>query len=121
MNQTVNTFERVAESTKRIKQAHHPILSAVYEGEELHRLETHACHRTPIDVAEEVKCRRVTPGSRPFLSAINELTALSKSARIFSHCQYVLDISFLITSLSRLAFEIAHKMTTLYTYLSAGD
>jgi hypothetical protein len=34
-------FERVAESTKRIKQAHHPIISAADEGEELHGLETH--------------------------------------------------------------------------------
>jgi hypothetical protein len=49
-------FERVAESTKPIKQAHHPILSAADEGEELHGLEAHACHHTPIDVAEEVKC-----------------------------------------------------------------
>jgi hypothetical protein len=49
-------FERVAESTKRIKQTHHPILSAADEGEELHGLETHACHHTPIGVAgEEVK------------------------------------------------------------------
>jgi hypothetical protein len=89
----------------------------------LHGLETHACHQTPIDVGEEkVKCRRVTPGSGQFLSPINELAALSKSARILSHCQYVLDISFLIASLPRPAFEIAHKvsllpsMSTLHTY-----
>jgi hypothetical protein len=119
-------FERVVESTRRIKQAHHPILSAADEGEELHGLETHACHYTPINVAEEeVKCRRVTPGSGPFLSAIDELAALSKSVRIFSHCQYVLGISFLISSLSRPAFEIAHEvlplpsMTTLHTYYQA--
>jgi hypothetical protein len=72
-------FERVAESTKRIKQTHHPILSAADEGDKLHGLETHACHHTLIDVAEEeLKCRRVPPGSGPFLSAINELAALSK-------------------------------------------
>jgi hypothetical protein len=116
-------FERVAESTKRIKQDHHPILSAADEGDELHALETHACHHTPTDVAEEeVKCRRVTPGSGPFLSAINGPATLSKSAQIFSHCQYVLDISFLIASLSRPAVEIAHKvfplasLTILHTY-----
>jgi hypothetical protein len=89
----------------------------------LHGLETHACHHTPIDVAEEeVKCRRATPDSGPFPSAINELAALSKSAQIFSHCQCVFDISFLIASVSRPAFEIVHKVlplpstTTLHTY-----